>query len=231
MPVNHKRNIWMPLTIKEQVYSIIKKDILNGVIKPGSWLQEKELASKLNVSRSPVREALKELSGEGLLENIPNKGVFVRELTEEDIMDVFELRIIIEKYAIEKAVERMTEDDENELKEILSRLLEAFKIKNVNLYCSIDAELHNAIIYMSKNKLIYEVNEKIYSLLQPFRTISLNSPKRFEESIIEHRNMVEAVINKDTETAWRCDLNHLNLAKDEIIRYMSTINKANTINQ
>ncbi len=213
--------VWMPQTIKEQVYGIIKKDILNGVIKPGSWLQEKELAVKLKVSRSPVREVLKELVGEGLLENIPNKGVFVRELTEEDIIDVFELRIIIEKYAIEKAVERINQTDVEELRGILTHLKEAYRNEDVNLYCNIDAELHNAIICMSKNKLVYEVNEKVFYLLQPFRSMALNSKKRFEESFDEHRDMVEAIIAKDAKTAWESDLNHLNRAKDEILRYLA----------
>ena len=176
----------------------------------------------MNVSRSPVREALKELTGEGLLENIPNKGGFVRELTEKDIIDVFEMRIIIEKYSIEKLVDLITEEDMNELDEIFSRLQAAFDNEDVNLYSFIDAELHNAIIYLSGNKLIYDVNNRVFSLLQPFRTISLNSRQRFEESIDEHRNIIKAIKEKDSETAWRWDLTHLNLAKDEILKYISS---------
>ena len=87
-------------TIKEQVYEIIKDKILSGELKSGDWLQESKLAESLNVSRSPVREALKELVGEGLLENIPNKGVFVKTLSIKDIYNIFEFREVMEKYAI-----------------------------------------------------------------------------------------------------------------------------------
>jgi DNA-binding GntR family transcriptional regulator len=215
-----EKNKYLTFTLKEQVYNIIKNDILNGVIKPGSWLQENELASQLKVSRSPIREALKELAGEGLLDNIPNKGVFVKELTRKDIIDIFELRIILEKYSIEKTTEHITEYSGNILKEIMQRLEAAFKKKNVKLYTNIDAELHNTIIYMSENKLVYEVNEKVFSLLQPFRSMSLNSKKRFEVSLNEHKNIVEALIKKDADTAWKWDLIHLNLAKDEILKNM-----------
>ena len=87
-------------TIRDQVYQLLKNEICEGVYEPGYWLQEKELAQRLRVSRSPVREALLQLSRDGLVKNIPNRGVFVREFSIQDIEDVFDLRIMMESFAI-----------------------------------------------------------------------------------------------------------------------------------
>ena len=87
-------------TIRDQVYQLLKNEICQGVYEPGYWLQEKELSQRLRVSRSPVREALLQLGRDGLVRNIPNKGVFVREFSIRDIEDVFDLRIMMESFAI-----------------------------------------------------------------------------------------------------------------------------------
>ena len=89
-------------TIKDQVYEVIKENILNEHFKPGQRIQELEIAKQLQVSRSPVRSAINELIGEGLLESIPNKSVRVRKLSQKEIVDTFEFRLIIEKYAVKK---------------------------------------------------------------------------------------------------------------------------------
>jgi DNA-binding GntR family transcriptional regulator len=79
--------------LKEQVYEILKSNILTGVYKPGEKIHELDLANELNVSRSPIREALKQLIGEGLLESIPHKSITVKKFSEKEILDIFEFRI------------------------------------------------------------------------------------------------------------------------------------------
>jgi DNA-binding GntR family transcriptional regulator len=102
-------------TILEQVYNRIKDDILSGVYGPGYHLQEKELAEKLGVSRSSVREALKQLSVEGLTDHLPHKGVIVKSLNEVEINEIFEIRAVLERAALERAIERITEAEINEI--------------------------------------------------------------------------------------------------------------------
>ena len=89
-------------TIRNQVYQILKDDICEGRFAPGQWLQENELAERLCVSRSPIREALRQLASDGLVVEIPNKGVFVKEFTARDIEEIFDLRVLLEDYAISK---------------------------------------------------------------------------------------------------------------------------------
>ena len=87
-------------TMREQVYQILRDNICRGVYAPGTRLQELDIAESLDVSRSPVREALRQLAADGLLLEIPNKGVYVKEFTSKDIEEIFDLRVMLEAYAI-----------------------------------------------------------------------------------------------------------------------------------
>ena len=98
-------------TIRNQVYQILKDDICEGRFAPGQWLQENELAERLCVSRSPIREALRQLASDGLVVEIPNKGVFVKEFTARDIEEIFDLRVLLEDYAISKLQHHLTTAD------------------------------------------------------------------------------------------------------------------------
>lgn len=96
-------------TIKEQVYQILRRELVRQRYEPGEWLQENEIAERLNVSRSPVREALRMLTGEGLLVEIPRKGVYVRKLTEDKIRENFSIRCLLEVNAIQSLHDLQTE--------------------------------------------------------------------------------------------------------------------------
>ena len=215
------------ITIKEQVYNIIKEDIITGKLKPGEWLQETKLAEMLNVSRSPVREVLKELVGEGLLENIPNKGVFVKTLSIKDIYNIFEFREVMEGYAIKKASNLATHEDLETLDQIYIELVKAYENGDVNEYCKIDTKLHDALFIISGNEIIYNIVNNVYPLLQPFRIISLNSKGRFEESLDEHKGIIEGIKEKDYKKSLEFNTKHLNLARDVIIEHIKDLNKEN----
>lgn len=215
-------------TIKEQVYKIIKDKIIAGEIKPGEWLQESKLARTLNVSRSPVREALKELVGEGLLENIPNKGVFVKILSKKDIYNIFEFREVMEKFAIERSVELASEEDFEALDKIFLRMKKKYDKNDVNEYCKIDTELHNRLFVMSRNELIFNLVKNVNPLLQPFRTISLSREGRFKESLDEHKGLIEGIKERNCEKACKHNSIHLKLARDVIMDYLDSLNKSDS---
>lgn len=214
------KNVNQITTIKEQVYNVIKDNILNGYFKPGEKLQENKIAEELNVSRSPVREAIKELIGEGLLESIPNKSITVKKLSNKDIIDIFEFRSMIEKYAINKTISNLTEEKVKRLDELIEELEESYNANDFHEYCQVDVSIHNEIIFMSGNMVVYNAIKNIFSLMQPFRIISLHSQKRFKESFLEHKEILEGIKEKDFERSWKANSNHLKLAKEEIIKYL-----------
>ena len=214
-------NIHISATIKDQVYQILKQKICERFYKPGQWLQEKELAAYLSVSRSPVREALRLLSNDGLVVEIPNKGVFVREFTPKDIMDIFDMRNIMESYAIRHSQINLTEDAVRDLKETVEELIEAHKQDDLKLYVEIDTDLHMQVIELGGNSIICSTYERLRSMLQPFRIYSLLERNRFNASVEEHSEMVKYILDGEPEKAVAVNSSHLKLAQNAVLDYMA----------
>ena len=213
------------MTMKHQIYQILKKEICDGNLPPGKWLQEKELAEQLNVSRSPVREALKQLVDECLAVEYPNKGVCVREFTTKDIEEIYEVRSMLEGYAIKNSVKTLTSKNITELMELLEQLVRCYDNNDLANYISIDTRLHEYIINLSGNSLIVDIYKRIYSQTQQFRIYSLTTQRRFDDSVIEHRKMVESIASGNWKKAVEINQTHLTLAREEIIEHFEAKNK------
>ncbi len=207
-------------TIYDQVYEVIKENILSGTFEPGQRIQELAIAKELNVSRSPVRSAINKLIGEGLLVSTPNKHVWVRNFSKKDIIDAYEFRLVIEKYAIEKTIELLDEDISTKLLEFKKSLLENNRLENLNEYILIDTNFHEYLVATSGNKVIAESLQKVSVLINPFRIFSLSSKNRFKESISEHLGIIDAILERDSTKAISFCQTHLSLAKEEIIKHL-----------
>lgn len=192
-------------TIRNQVYQILKDDICEGRFAPGQWLQENELAERLCVSRSPIREALRQLASDGLVVEIPNKGVFVKEFTARDIEEIFDLRVLLEDYAISKLQHHLTTADMQQLIDCLNEM----------------ERLHGLLIELCGNSLLESMYARIHSLNQQFRIYSLTSTQRFNESMEEHRDIVHCLLTNNADEARAINKRHLQLAKDKIIQHFS----------
>ena len=212
-------------TIKEQVYQILKQKVCEQQYKPGQWLQEKELASYLNVSRSPVREALRMLANDGLVVEIPNKGIFVREFSRKDIMDIYDMRNMLESYAIAHSNANLSESSREELLETVHNLEEAQKNNDLKQYVEFDTQLHLQIIKLGGNPIINSTYERLRSMLQPFRIYSLMKHERFDSSVREHADIVKWILMGEVEKAIELNINHLSRAQESILVYMSNEEK------
>ena len=192
-------------TIRNQVYQILKDDICEGRFAPGQWLQENELAERLCVSRSPIREALRQLASDGLVVEIPNKGVFVKEFTARDIEEIFDL----------------TTADMQQLIDCLNEMERLHAQKNLRAYTDMDSKLHGLLIELCGNSLLESMYARIHSLNQQFRIYSLTSTQRFNESMEEHRDIVHCLLTNNADEARAINKRHLQLAKDKIIQHFS----------
>lgn len=208
-------------TIRNQVYQILKDDICEGRFAPGQWLQETELAERLCVSRSPIREALRQLAADGLVVEIPNKGVFVKEFTARDIEEIFDMRVLLEDYAIGKLQHNLTTADMGRLIDCLNEMERVHAGKDLRAYTDMDARLHSLLIELCGNSLLESMYGRIHSLNQQFRIYSLTSTQRFNESMEEHRNIVHCLLTNNTDEARAINKRHLQLAKGKIIQHFS----------
>ena len=202
--------------MREQVYEILRDEICRGVYPPGTRLQEADLTEHLNVSRSPVREALRQLVSDGLLLEIPNKGVYVKEFTVKDIEEIFDLRVLLESYSIFHSAGHITSSRLERLLRILADLESSFADGDLEAYTVSDEKLHTQIVRLADNSLVNDTYERVRSMNQQFRVLSLMSPKRFRESLDEHRTIIHSLATGDIRTADSVNRRHLQLACDAI---------------
>ncbi len=207
-------------TIREQVYRILRDDICQGVYAPGTRLQEVELAENLNVSRSPVREALRQLAADGLLLEIPNKGVYIKEFTVKDIEEIYDLRVMLESYGILHSDGHITSMRRERLLGLLTEMENYLEKGDLRSYTSVDERLHNHIVHLGDNSLINDTYDRVRSMNQQFRILSLMDEQRFRESMEEHREIVHALVTGDLAKADEVNHHHLELARQAILRRM-----------
>ena len=212
-------------TIRGQVYQILRDEICRGVYEPGFWLQETDLSEHLGVSRSPIREALRQLVSDGLVVEIPNKGVFVKKFTGRDIDEIFDMRLMLESYAIQNSCSHMTSARLESLFDILDHMERTHTADNLEEYTRYDELLHNRIVEIADNSLVKSTYDRVRSMNQQFRVLSLTSSKRFSESLVEHRQIIQALAMGDTVTALQTNARHLELARVCIKEQLDTIGK------
>jgi DNA-binding GntR family transcriptional regulator len=214
--------IHIAATVKDQVYHIIKMRIIEQFYKPGQWLQENDVAAQLKVSRSPVRAALKALVHDGLVIELPNKGVFVREFTHQDIRDIFDMRTMMESYAISCSPKNMDDAIAETLSALAGQLTDANQKDDLKRYIRLDTQLHDKIIELGGNALLCSTYTQLRSMLQPFRVYSLLDKNRFDDSVKEHCNIIQYICSGDIKKAVKWNKQHLSLAQETIVHYLST---------
>ncbi len=200
------------------VFEKIRDDILNGKYKRGEKIIEAKLAEELGVSRTPVREALKQLELDGLIENIPNRGVMVKGITKQDIQDIYTIRMAIEGIAAKWAIERMDDEDIEKLKEIFE-LMEFYTFKNdVDKVAELNTAFHEAIYNATKSRYLEHVLKDFQYFMKTTRYKSLKTEGRLQLTLEEHRKVLEAFIKRDSDEAVTVLLKHLNNSKNNAER-------------
>ncbi len=195
------------------IFDKIREDILLGKYSRGDKIVEAKLADELGVSRTPVREALKQLELDGLVDNIPNRGVIVKGISKQDIHDIFTLRIAIEGIAVRWAIERMDDEDLNKLKEIFE-LMEFFTFKkDVEKIAELNTQFHETIYNATKSRYLEHVLTDFQYFMKTTRYKSLSSPGRLESALEEHRKVIDAFVDRDIEKAAEALLYHVNHSK------------------
>jgi len=205
-----------------QTYKIIRDMIIKGTFKPGQKLVQTDLIAKLGISRTPLQRALSMLVCDNLVEQIPHKGIFVKKLSKEDLLSVFEVRKRLEPYAAGLAAKKITQEQVNELKNInkeMEKDLSSITAKKFNL---LDTQFHALIIESADDHIL----EKVLTQFLPFMH-SLGNLLSFDHSLKDHIDITKALEEHDSEIASMTMLAH-NFSKtkdelNEIIERMNTV--------
>lgn len=185
--------------ISSSLFSQLQKDILTGKLAPGQKLTEQAICQEYKVSRTPVREALRQLETEGLVENILNRGSFVIGLSQQDFEDMFALRKIYEIQAVKWAIERIT-DDEMEALEETFEFMEFYTLRNdVDKMLTINAGFHQIIYEASHNRMLRQLLSS-YQIYFKYRSgEDVYTDNYLSRVLEEHRMIFKAFTEKDIE--------------------------------
>lgn len=204
-------------SLEEQVYLALEEAIIAGEYKKGDSLTEMSLSKKLGVSRTPIRAALARLSKEGLVEISPNRGAVVVGVTDEDLSDVYRIRIRLEGLASAMAATRMSDEEKGELLETLE-LSEFYLGKgDTEKLKELDTAFHKIVYKASGSRMICSILSDLHQNIRSYRKLSLTVPCRLEKSIKEHRDIYNAIASGDADEADRLTSDHIERAMQNTI--------------
>ncbi|WP_282929049.1 GntR family transcriptional regulator [Anaerococcus sp. Marseille-Q7828] len=202
------------MRLKDKVYLYIEELISNGKLKSGDPIVETVFAERLHVSRTPVREALKDLENDGFVISYPGKGTFVRQITTKDIENIYDVRSSLEVLALEKSFDSL---DEYILLNLKEKYINLEKNFSWEIARKLDEDFHNYFINKANNETLSEILIKLNKQVSVYRTIASKDPNRSEKTINEHMKIIEAISRKDKDLAIEALKIHLDSVKKSAI--------------
>jgi len=205
-------------SLHNKIFELLENDILSGKYRQGDSLNELKISEELGVSRTPVREAIRQLELEGLVAYIPNRGVVVRGFSAEDVRDIYQIRLMIEGMTARRAVENITPEILTELKEIIE--LEEFYTnkEDAEKLSGIDSRFHEAIYRASGSRFLTKTLKTFHHYVNYARNISLSDPERAKGTYLEHKAIYEAICDRDRELAEILMEQHIRNATKSILK-------------
>jgi len=210
----------MPTALHGQVTQRLRQLLVEGHIAPGAKLNERELCEQMKVSRTPLREAIKTLAAEGLVELLPNRGAIAVELGEDDILNTFEVMAGLEGLSGELAAQRITPEELTEIEAMHYEMKAAYTRRDLSTYYRLNAAIHRAINNAARNPVLTATYQQVNARLQALRFRSNQDGEKWTRAMQEHDRMIEALQKRDG-AALRTELvAHLGHKRDVVIEQM-----------
>ena len=199
---------------KKQAYNYLRNAIISNELAPGAPIREQELTKRLKMSRTPIREAMRELEKDGLLISYPARGTFVLVVSPSDVAEIYDLRILCELWALEQGLSRMHDSEI----EIINRLTkEAETNIDWEKFHLSDLLLHNLIIEKSYNKRLVSFIQAINGQIERIRRFNAKGKARYDLGIVEHKKILNALFNRNLPAAKKALEEHLRTSRSTAI--------------
>lgn len=208
--------------LSQTVVSELKRLIYSGEFMPGERLNEAALAIRMGTSRGPIREAMKVLAGLGLVISVPNKGMFVRQLSVRDMVEVYELRAVVFAYAAERACEHFSEQHAAGFEQLLSDMDAACKAGDGSLYYELNLAFHELILDLSGNQRAKRAYDDYVKELHLFRRKYFNVSSNMHTSNAEHRKIYQAISSGSPAKAWSAAERHVLGGRSRLLSTLET---------
>lgn len=203
--------------LHEQVAIRLRQMLVESVIAPGAKLNERELSEQLQVSRTPLREAIRMLAAEGLVELLPNRGAIAVQLSEADIANTFEVMAGLEAQSGELAARRITEQALAEIQAMHFEMMAAYTRRDLSNYYRLNAAIHSAINAAAGNPVLTLTYQQVNARLQALRFRSNQDGEKWQQAVHDHTRMIEALSARDAAAMREVLVTHLMNKRDVVI--------------
>ena len=210
--------------VRHQTTQNIRNAIIEGIFRPGDRLIERELCELTGVSRTIIREALRQLEAEGIVKTIPNKGPFVATLTIEEAKDIYQVRQVLECFACRLCAERASPSQISDLSHAVKTLEEVSSIGDTKKYIEAKTTFYDVILKSCGNKLIYLIIGLLHTRITYLRSMSLSLPGRVDKSLAEIKQISEAIERRDPDVACTACEEHIKNAEAVALKVLRTMN-------
>ena len=204
-------------SLHQQAARSLRQMLVENRLVPGAKLNERELCEQLNVSRTPLREAIKMLAAEGLVELLANRGAIAVELSEADVCNTFEVMAGLEAQTGELAAQRITESELSEIKAMHLEMRAAHIRSDLPSYYRLNAAIHQAINAATKNPVLSATYTQVNARLQALRFRSNQDGEKWNQAVAEHEQMVQALSQRDSKAMREVLLVHLLSKRDAVL--------------
>lgn len=215
-------------SLHDEVAATLREEIFGGVLVPGAFIDEASVCERLQISRTPLREALKVLTAEGLLRHEPRRGCFVAEVTQRDLDEIFPVIALLEGRCAWEAARNASDDDLAALEALHDRLAKHARARRINDYYATNFAIHEAIIMLADNRWLAQSIGDLRKILKLARQQQLHAPGRLEQSLSEHLAVFAALKARDSDGAEAAMRTHLNRQR-EALRAVALQQKAKLI--
>lgn len=203
-------------SLHQEVASTLREEIFAGTLGPGTFIDEVALCERLQISRTPLREALKVLTAEGLMRHEPRRGCFVNEVTEQDLDDIFPVIALLEGRCAYEAARNASDADLQELGALHDRLQGHAKAGRITDYYATNFAIHEAIILLANNRWLSQSIADLRKILKLSRLQSLGAPGRLAQSLSEHMTVFAALKSRDSQGAEAAMRTHLTRQREAL---------------
>ena len=204
------------LPLRDVVFNTLREAILRGDLVAGERLMELQLAAKLGVSRTPIREAIRMLEQEGLAITIPRKGAIVAGMTEKDMQDVLEIREALEELSVQVACDKITEEEIAKLQKNMKNFEYSLKSGDLKKMAQADVEFHDVIYQATDNPKLINMLNNLREQMYRYRVEYLKNPENHEQLLKEHEAIYKGIVEKDKQAVTNMIRKHISNQVDVV---------------
>ena len=208
-------NEYLPL--RDVVFNTLRRAILRGELKPGERLMEIQLANKLGVSRTPIREAIRKLELEGLVLMVPRKGAEVAEITEKNLRDVLEVRCALEELAVQLACDRIDPERMQQLLDSAAHFRDILGTADITELGEADEAFHDVIFRATDNRRLIQLLNNLREQMYRYRIEYLKKKECYPQLLEEHAAIIQAIREHDKAKATEITVQHINNQVDTVV--------------